>query len=88
MTRDDKITLLIFGAAAAFAVYKFINLPDEEREEFFEHIKDRTAELLDDPDNTVNRVNGFMGELESKGENAWVDRLCVFQKMFKELYKS
>lgn len=88
MTRNDKIAALILGAAATVAVIRYLNMPEEKRKEFTDHIKTRTSELLDNADNTVDRVNGFLGEYDEQPENAWIEKLYVLKKMFKSLYTS
>jgi|GEM_PF-817479 len=87
-TKSDKIALFILGAAATVAVIRFLNMPKEEREEFWEHIKERTNTLLENTDQTVEKVNHFIGEYDSKGDNEWVDKLYILKKMFKNLYGS
>lgn len=88
MTRNEKIAAIILGAAAAVAVYRFFSMPADEREEFFDHIKERTGELLDDADQTVNKVNSYLERYDHEEENAWVDKLYILKRMFKDLYTS
>lgn len=88
MSRNEKIAAAILGAAAAVAVYRFFKMPEEERKEFFNHLKERTAELLDDADETIDKVNNYMDNYDTQHQNAWVDKLYILKKMFKDLYGS
>lgn len=87
-TKSDKIAALILGAAATIALIRFFKMPKEEREEFFEHLKERTNLLLENTEATVDKVNHFISEYDSKGENEWVDKLYILKNMFKTLYGS
>jgi len=88
MSRNDKIALIIFGAAAALATYKLFEMTQEKRKEFFDHIKTRTSQLLDKTDDTVSRVNKFMDEYDAQGEDAWIDKAYILKKMFRDLFGS
>lgn len=88
MTRNDKIAAFILGAAAAVAIVRYLKMPEEEKKEFVSHLKDRTNELLSNADQTVDQVNHFLGQYDAQSENAWVDKLYIIKKMFKDLYGS
>jgi len=88
MAKTNKIAALILGAAAGVAVIKFFSMPKEEREEFCAHLKNKTHELLDNAEDTVEKVERYMDEFKSKGEGEWIDKLYVLKKMFKNLYGS
>jgi hypothetical protein len=36
----------------------------------------------------VEKVEHYMDEYKSKGENEWIDKLYILKKMFKNLYGS
>ncbi len=86
MTRNEKIAVVILGAAAAVALYRFFSMPAKEREAFFDNIKERTGELLDDADLTVEKVNGYLELYDEEEDNAWLDKLYILKRMFKDLY--
>lgn len=88
VSKSDKIAALILGAAATIAIIRFLQMPKDEREEFFGHIKSRTNELLENAEDTVDKVNNFIGEYDQKGGNEWIDKLYVLKKMFRNLYGS
>ena len=63
-------------------------MPKEERDAFIDHLKRRTNSLLDDAEQTVEKVEHFMDEIKLKEEDEWVDKLIIVKKMFKDLYGS
>ena len=88
MTKSNTIAAIILGASAGVALLKFFSMPKEERDAFIDHIKSRTNSLLDDAEQTVEKVERFMNEIKLKEEDEWVDKLLVVKKMFKDLYGS
>ena len=88
MNKSNTIAAVILGAAAGVALISFFNMPKEERDEFFSHLKNTTHNLLDNAEETVEKVEHFMGEIKSKGEDEWIDKLYILKKMFRELYGS
>ena len=88
MAKTNNVAGIILGAAAGVALFKFFSMPKERREEFCSHLKTRTNQLLDNAEETVEKVEQFMDEYKAKGENDWIDKLYIFKKMFKNLYGS
>jgi glutaredoxin 2 len=88
MTNTNKVAALILGAAAGVALVKFFSMPKEERKEFYSHLKNTTHELLDNAEDTVEKVEHFMNEYNSKGKDEWIDKLYIVKKMFRNLYGS
>ncbi|MEO8416860.1 MAG: hypothetical protein ABI472_24570 [Ginsengibacter sp.] len=88
MAKSKTIAAIILGAAVGVALLKFYNLPKEEKDEFFSYLKDRTNELLDDAEETVEKVEHFIDEIKIKEENEWIDKLYIVKRMFRELYGS
>lgn len=88
MTNKNKVAAVILGAAVGAALVKFFSLPKEERNDIIQGIKERTSELLEDAENTVEKVEHFMDEFKEKGESAWIDKLYLLKKTFSDLYGS
>jgi hypothetical protein len=88
MLKSNTIGAIILGAAAGVALLKFLNMSKEDRDAFFSYLKNKTNDLLDDAETTVEKVEYFMDELKSKDEGEWIDKLYVLKKMFRELYGS
>lgn len=88
MTRTNKIAAIILGAAAGAALIKFLSMPQEERNEFYDFLKEKTRKLLDNAEETVEKVEHYMDEFKEKGEDEWIDKIYILKKMFKHLYGS
>ena len=88
MTKSDKAALIILGAAAGVAVWRFFSMPVEKRNEFYRHIKETTSELLDNAEETVGKVDQFITQIDERGQNDWIDKLYLVKKMFRDLYGS
>ena len=86
MAKSSTIAAIIFGASIGVALLKFYSMPKEERDAFLNHLKNKTDELLDNAEATVEKVEQFMEEVKSKGEKEWIEKLYVMKKMFRELY--
>ena len=63
-------------------------MPKEDRDAFIDHLKIRTNALLDDAEQTVEKVERFMNEIKLKEEGEFIDKLLVLKRMFKDLYGS
>ena len=88
MAKTNKIAAIILGAAAGVALIKFLSMPKEERNEFYDFLKEKTRILLDNAEETVEKVEQYMDEIKDKGEDEWIDKIYVLKKMFKNLYGS
>ncbi len=88
MAKSNTIAAIILGASAGVALLKFFSMPKEERDAFLSHLKKRTNDLLDNAEETVEKVEHFMDEIKIKGEDEWIDKLLVLKKMLGDLYGS
>ena len=87
MNNDTKqIAGVILGMAAGLALYKFFSMPKEKRDEFCTHIKDTTNELLNNAEDTVEKVEQYISEINDKGKGEWIDKLYILKKMFRNFY--
>jgi len=86
MSKSNYVGAIILGAAAGLALLKFYSMPDEEREEFISHLKNRAHDLLDDAENTVDKVNHYFEEIDAKSRNEWVDKLFVARRLLIDLF--
>ena len=88
MSKSNYIGAIILGAAAGLALLKFYSMSQEEREEFISHLKDRAHDLLDDAENTVDKVNHYFAEIDTKASNEWVDKLFIVKRLLTDLFGS
>jgi hypothetical protein len=88
MAKSKKVAALILGAAAGVALVKYFRMPVEDRNKFCNHLKSQTNLLLDNAEETVEKVEHYMDDFKSKGEGEWIDKLYILKNMFKNLYGS
>jgi len=88
MAKSDTIAAIILGAAGGFALIKFLSMPQEKRNEFYGFLKQKTNDLLENTEETVEKVEHYMDEFKEKGEGDWIDKIYILKKMFKNLYGS
>ena len=86
MAKSTTIASLILGASIGLTLLKFYSMPKDEKDAFLDHLKKTTNDLLDDAEATVEKVEHFMDEIKSKGENKWLEKLYVLKKMFIDFY--
>jgi len=86
MEKSNYIGGIILGAAAALAIYKFYSMPEDERDELVKTIKKRTMEMLEDAENTVEKIEHYVANIKNKGEHGWIDQLYTIKKMLIEFY--
>ncbi|HEY5393328.1 MAG TPA: YtxH domain-containing protein [Hanamia sp.] len=88
MAKSNKIAAVILGAAAGVALVKFLSMPREQRNEFYDFLKNKSRQLLDNAEDTVEKVEQYMDEFKEKGDDEWIDKIYILKKMFKSLYGS
>ncbi len=88
MAKSSTIAGIIMGASIGAALLKFYSMPKEDRDAFFNRIKKQTDNLLDNAEETVEKVERFMGEIKSKEKNEWVEKAYLLKKMFSDLYNT
>jgi hypothetical protein len=88
MSKSNTIGAIILGAAVGVAILEFFNMPDDERREFLSHLKNRAHDLLDDAEDTVDRVKQHFAEIDMKPKEEWVDKLFVAKRLLTELFGS
>lgn len=88
MSNTNYIGAIILGATAGLAVLKFYSMPDEERQEFITHLKNRAHDLLDDAENTADKVSHYFAEIDTKPPNEWIDKLFIVRRLLVDLFGS
>ncbi len=59
MNKSSTIAAMILGAAAGVALLRFFTMSKEERDEFLSYLKSKTNFLLDNAEDTVERVEAL-----------------------------
>ena len=86
MAKSNYVGAIILGAAAGLAILKYYNMSREERQEFIDVLKNKAHDLLDDAENTVDRVNHYFEEIDTKSRSEWVDKLFVARRLLIDLF--
>lgn len=88
MSKGNQVAAFILGAAAGVALVKFFSMPKIERQVFYDGLKNKTSQLLDNAEDTVEKVEHYMDEFKEKGDGEWIDKLFILKKMFRNFYGS
>lgn len=88
MTKNNQVAAFIIGAAIGVTLARFFSMPKADRQAFYDDLKNKTNQLLDNAEDTVEKVEHYMNELKDKGEGQWIDKLFVLKKMFRNFYGS
>ena len=88
MSRSNTIGAVILGAAVGVALLKFFNMPEQDREEFYIHLKSKAHDLLDDVEGTVGTVKQHFSEIDNKPKEEWVEKFLVIKKLLVKLFGS
>lgn len=86
--RSKQIGTILLGAAAAWALYRLAQMPKEERKKLFNAIGEKTADLMDDTDRTIEKVRHYITEIKSTSANEWIDKIYIVKKMLTDFYGS
>jgi hypothetical protein len=84
MSKEKTVGGLLLGIVAGVALYRFFNMPQEERREFIDHLTNRAHELLDDTEGTMHQVKNHFAQIDSKEHP--VDKLLVVKNLLTELF--
>ncbi|HEY5371863.1 MAG TPA: hypothetical protein VIJ75_23005 [Hanamia sp.] len=88
MTKGNQVAAFIIGAAAGVALARFFSMPKADRQAFYDDLKKTTSELLNNAEDTVEKVEHYMDEFKEKGDGEWIDKLFILKKMFRNFYGS
>jgi hypothetical protein len=88
MSRSNTIGAIILGAAVGVALLKFYNMPENEREEFYSHLKNRAHNLLDDIEGTMDTVKQHFAEIDTKPKEEWLEKFLVVKRLLGNLFGS
>ena len=87
VNNKDLATFLL-GAAAAFGLYKYMNMTDEEKQKLGEEIKDKANRLKKHALEAEDRAADYFSELKTKGAEAMKEYMPKVEEFFEGLFKS
>jgi hypothetical protein len=83
---NKHLATLLFGAAAAFAAGKYMNMSDEEKQKLSTKLKDKAHQLKDEAETSVDKAKDYFNELKTKGSDAFKEHFPDAEKYFHDLF--
>ena len=83
---NKHLATFLFGAAAAFAAGKYMNMSDEEKQKLSATLKDKAHKLKDEAETSVDKARDYFNELKTKGSDAFKEHFPDAEKYFHDLF--
>jgi hypothetical protein len=83
---NKHLATFLFGAAAAFAAGKYMNMSDEEKQKLSAKIKDKAHQLKEEAETSVDKTKDYFNELKTKGSDAFKEHFPDAEKYFHDLF--
>lgn len=80
------IATFVMGAAAGFALAKYMNMSDEEKEKFIAGLKDKANKFRGEAENTWDKASEYFEELKSKGADTLKEHAANAESVLKDLF--
>lgn len=88
MNRPSKIGGVLVTAAVAFAVYKYLQLEKEEKEELLDNLKEKANHLINNSSEALDKVQKYMSEVKEKEEDEILDKIVIIKNMLFDIFGS
>lgn len=83
---NKHLATFLFGAAAAFAAGKYMNMSDEEKQKLSASLKDKAHKLKDEAETSLDKAKDYFSELKTKGSDALKEHFPDAEKYFHDLF--
>ena len=83
---NKHLATFLFGAAAAFAAGKYMNMSDEEKQKLSATLKDKAHRLKDEAETSFDKAKDYFNELKTKGSDAFKEHFPDAEKYFHDLF--
>lgn len=80
------IATFLLGAAAGFALYKYMNMSDEEKEKFMDDLKAKANGFREEAESAAGKAKDYFEELKTKGADAMKEYMDEAEKMIQDLF--
>lgn len=80
-----KIGMVVAGAAAGYALYRYYSLPKEKRDKLIADAKHSIDEFIHGAGETVEKLEHYVEDLGLNEQ--WKNRLNTIRQLFSELYQ-
>lgn len=82
------IATFILGAAAGYALSKYHNMSDEEKEKFIAGLKEKANKFKGEAENAWDKASDYFEELRTKGTEALKDQAANAESILKDLFST
>ncbi len=80
-----KIGMIVTGAVAGYALYRYYNLPKEKREKLLSDAKHSFDDLIHGASETVEKLEHYVEDLGLSEQ--WKSKLSTIRGLFSDLYR-
>ncbi|MES1222500.1 MAG: hypothetical protein ABUT20_43800 [Bacteroidota bacterium] len=80
------IATFIMGAAAGYALSKYHNMNDEEKEKFIAGLKEKANKFKGEAENAWDKASDYFEELKTKGGDALKEHAANAESVLKDLF--
>lgn len=84
--KSKHIATFLLGAAAGLAIYKYMQMTDEEKEKLADDIKEKANNLKSEAEAGFEKLKDYFDELRTKGAEALKDNMADAEDMLKDLF--
>ena len=88
MSKTSKVGGVLVTAAVAFAVYKYMKLDKEEKDELCDKIKDKANHFMTNSSEILDKVQNYVSELKEKEEDEILDKIVIMKNMLFDIFGS
>ena len=88
MAKSSNLGGVLVTAAVAFAVYKYMQLDKEKKEEIFGSIKSKASHLVNNSGDALDKVQKYMSEIKNKEEDQILDKILIVKNMIFDIFGS
>lgn len=81
-----KLAMIVLGAGAAYGIYKYRKMTDEEKEKFASDMKDKANKLRNVAMQAEDRATDYFNEVATKGADALKEHMPKVQDFFSSLF--
>ena len=83
---NKHLATLLFGAAAALAAGKYMNMSEEEKQKLSATLKAKAHTLKDEAESTVDKAKDYFNELTTKGADVFKEHFPGAEKYLHDLF--
>ena len=89
MSVDNKhLAAILLGAAAAFGVYKYSNMSEEEKQKMSDNIKNKFHKLKDEAESGVEGAKNYFSDLKEKAGGMLKEHFPNVDKHFEDFFNN